>query len=368
MDGATEPLQQIVGDLAADSESSDKDLLGRVLDLYFLTEGKRSSSDTNSFGTVLEQMAYAASVERRAELANQLAPSIDAPTHLMRRLAFDTIVVSRPVLQYSVCLTESDLVTLATKLSEAHLLAIAHRLKLPAAITDVLVNRGDTATLATVIHNTGAEFSRGSLDNLAKKAETDPELRFALGLRPDLNLGLFNRFKSFINDQLIIDIGGRRNSRQAKSGVVAPAQAEAPAASNVDEAGSDADAGAESSTGPAHDEPDWTGPVTEKALVEIAREGQLAETLCCMAQLTGLDMKMANHCLLTADLSALMVLCKANDFSNATFSALMNLREANTDCGAIDVITMLKRYEAMKSHTAKRIIQYADKKAPKNSG
>jgi hypothetical protein len=72
---------------------------------------------------------------------------------------------------------------------------------------------------------------------------------------------------------------------------------------------------------------------------------------------------MVKHCLISAELSALMILCKANGFSNATFTTLLRLREANSEEGnAIDMTAMLQRYDAMQTHTAKRIIQYAKKK------
>ncbi len=371
MDGASLSLQQIVGDFSDEADTSDEELLQRVLELYFQSDGKRSESDTDAFSIVLEQTAYKVGLEKRAELSNQLALTKGAPTRLMRRLAFDNIIVARPVLQYSDRLSNSDLVTLASKLSQDHLHAIAHRLKLTSPVTDVLVDRGESPALVTLTHNSGAEFSPDGLVRLEKRAETDPDLSFALGLRPDLNPGLFSRFSNFINGQLLGEIG---LGKLGTNGEAAPVEKTAPpedlSESGAKKTDGDSDVpaseenGNEPNTNSSGQEGDlvWTGPVHERSLAEIAREGRLDESVCCLARLTKLAPNLARHCLLVADVSALMVLCKANNFASGTFSALMSLRDANTSASAIDTVSMLKRYDAMKAHTARRIIDYANAK------
>lgn len=372
MNSANQSLQQIVGEID-DTEFSEEALLERVLELYFQSDGKRAHSDSEAFGTVLEQLAYKTTTERRAELANQLALAKGAPTRLMRRLAFDNIIVARPVLQYSDRLSNKDLVTLASKLSQDHLLAIAHRLKLTPPVTDVIVDRGESSALVTMTQNSGAEFSPEGLSLLEKRAETDLDLNFALGLRPDLNLGLFTRFSKFVKAQLSAEIsfgkeatepsGKSRKSKKEKPDAAAkPGDDNEPAASENGAAGTEADASDEAS------EVLWTGPLHESALAEIAREGRLEETVCCLARMTKLEPNMARHCVLVADASALMVLCKANGFASGTFSALLHIRDANTLDGPVDKVLMLKRYDAMKPEMAKRIIQFANKKSGPDAG
>lgn len=372
MDSANQSLQQIVGDLSDQAETSEEELLERILELYFQADGTRSESDTQAFGVVLAQLAYKAGMERRADLANQLALTKQAPTYLMRRLAFDNIIVARPVLQYSNRLSDSDLVTLASKLGQDHLHAIAHRLRLNPPVTDVLIDRGGSPVLVTMTQNSGSEFSPEGLVTLEERAGIDPDLNFALGLRPDLSPGLFRRFSNFINDQLLIEIG--RGKPEADREAALPEEAEQPddpaknAAPDPDKnndasAVEDDDSTLKVNVPDEEPEPVWKGPAHEKALVEVAKDGQVDKTVACLTKLTGLEAKLAKHCLLVAELSALMVLCKANDFANATFGALMQLREANSSGESIDTVSMLKRYDAMKTHTAKRIIQYADKKS-----
>jgi uncharacterized protein (DUF2336 family) len=379
MAGSEKLQDDVVEAISDESESVLPDLLGRIMDLYLLSEGDQSDSDVESFGFLLEQMAFAAGTEKRAQLANRLAQSSRAPLHLMRRLAFDEINVARPVLQFSQCLSERDLTTLASKLDQDYLLAIAHRLRLSPKVTEVLVDRGDSKVLVTAARNFGAEFSAKSLARLGDLAEADEELRAALDERPDLSPGMLKRLRSFIVDQFLAELV--RDEPEETAGDETRENAEGDPAG--DDAANDAEemtksigaaeeaveeSGEKSPPGPKDEEDSAYDPVrdsyaSERNLSKLARAGMLSESISCMVKLTGMDSTMVKHCLLTAELSALMVLCKANGLSNATFSTLLKLRESHSEeGGVIDVPAMLQRYDAMQTHTAKRIIQYAKKK------
>ncbi len=373
MEGMVQSLIETLGE----TNSGNPDLLSRVLDLYFLSEGRRSASDTEAFGVVLERLAFSPgdNEKTRAELAGKLALCDHAPCRLMRRLAFDTIFVARPVLQYSSSLSENDLVTLAKKLGQDHLLAMAHRLRLPPAITDILVARGQTLVHVAVTQNSSAEFSAESISQLLDYAEKDDELKFVLGLRSELSPNLFNRFMSFVKDQIFIDENaGAPTEKDAPAGTKAADDDSAPekepaAEPETDGGDNPADSSpadnCEEDDGPIIFDPIRDSYACEKNLIKLARGRMVPETVTCMAKLTKLESPVIEHCLLGADLSALMVLSKANGFANGTFTELLKVRDSvNQENGEekIDIVAMLKRYEAMQTHTAKRIIQFANKK------
>lgn len=381
MDGSDQVLKASFGELTGDTDFASPDLIGRVLDLYYLAEDKRSAADTDAFGTVLEQMAYAVETEKRAELANRLALDAKAPHRLMRRLAFDNIIVARPVLQYSPCLSDTDLVTLATKLDQDHLLAIAHRRSLAVSVTDVLIQRGTSPVHVTIVTNAGAAFSPAGLSQLSDQAGGDGDLRLALDLRPDLNRGLLTRVRNYLSEQFLDQLAREMSVDDEETVIYPTRKSEIDAVDEAGMAADKADAGSLSTDadlqgGMQGDDDDLAemelaragaeaardAKASETNIAELARSGLVPETIASMAQLTRLEDTMVEHCLLRAELSALMVLCKANGFAHSTFSALLNLRETHGEGGPIDTIAMLKRYEAMKAHTAKRIIQYADKK------
>lgn len=383
MSDALASLERLVGDGSGGACRPDPGLLDRVMELYELTAGQCSEADIEAFGSVMERLAYAGPVEKRAALANRLARDSTAPRQFMRRLAYDAILVSRPVLQYSDRLDDRDLVTLVQKLEEDHRLAIAHRLTLPASVTDKLVALGEPPVRVRVVKNNGAVFSKQGVTRLKELAEEDPALRRAMELRPDLKPGLLPRIAALLHGAALPAIArlGVDASRSGPEPVLAT-QAESRACELVTEAEDGPAMPAETyqpteaaqvARRAVHDRPPEGfdvpngGKVTERALAEMARVGWVSGTINCMAKLTGLDEEMTAHCLLKADLPALMVLCKAHRFASSTFGALLQFREAKGNGGVIDTVALLKRYEAMQSHTAKRIIQFADKKLPKGA-
>lgn len=385
MDG----LQQVFdseppGEIASASPASES-LLERVLGLFELTEDRRSPDDTNAFGTILEQLAFKTDEKTRAELAGRLCLSENAPIHLMRRLAFDNIIVARPVLQYSPCLSEHDLIVLATKLGQDHLLAIAHRLRLPVSVAAILVSRGGSPVHLTVVQNSSAELTPESIAHLHTCADNDPELKFLLGTRPDLSPRLFDRFMSFVTDQFYVDdetsaqLDGAKMFEEIAARTIKSAEADEAEPEQDKDASKDSKPEPEPEPeprdrqAPAEEEeiePLVYDPIrhahpSEANLLKLAQGKMVKESVTCMSKLTKLDPVMIEHCLLKAELSALMVLSKANGFANGTFKALLELRISAMDGGEeadIDIVAMLKRYEAMQSHTAKRIIQFANKK------
>src|SRR5262249_24994257 len=126
-------------------------------------------------------------LKARAKLADQLADMENAPPKLIRSLAFDDeIDVAGLVLSRSPQLTDDDLVENATTKSQDHLLAIAQRLRLSEAVTDVLVDRGDERVVHRVVKNKGARFSLAGYGKLTNRARYDRKLTLALGERSDL--------------------------------------------------------------------------------------------------------------------------------------------------------------------------------------
>jgi len=382
MANALESLEQIVGDGLTDPKLINPKLLDRVLDLYFLTLDQLSSDDTQAFESVIGRIAHASCSDTRAKLAHRMSKHPDAPLQLMRRLAFDDIAISRPVLQYSNCLSNRDLMVLSKKLGEDHQLAIARREKLHEAVTDVLIDRGYSSVLVTMAENPGTAISKKGRSKLTEMTKTNPELQLAVSQHPDMNRGLIKKIRRFVTDQLFEEemelepeladpvAAAVEVLAQAELEKPAPAKEETPSpAENVSadrkSGGSGQSDGyaAEQKTIPPEFDAAQFGTSSEHALAEMARVGWVSGTISCFAKLTKTDENMAEHCLLTADLSALMVLCKAHGFQNGTYTALLHMRDGrNEDEEKIDIIGMLKRYDVMKAHTAKRIIEFADKK------
>src|SRR6202140_1566441 len=116
--------------------------------------GRYSDEEIWTFGEVIGRLADEIEVAARAQLARRLARFDKAPVNIIHKLAFDdSIDVAGPVLQESGRLETYALVANACTKSQAHLLAISKRKSLEAAVTDVLVTRGDREGVNSVANN-----------------------------------------------------------------------------------------------------------------------------------------------------------------------------------------------------------------------
>jgi uncharacterized protein (DUF2336 family) len=144
------------------------------------------------FDEIFNRLVGQIEAAARSKLSVSLASVSHAPPQIVRRLADDDdINVARPVLQNSELLDELDLIDLANGKSQEHLLAIAGRGRVTAAVTDILVRRGDHEVLRSVAANSGAAISPASFNSLVSKAGKDILLAEAVGQRGDIPEPLF---------------------------------------------------------------------------------------------------------------------------------------------------------------------------------
>ena len=117
-----------------------------------------------------------------------------APPKILRALACDdAIFVASSVLMHSESLDDLTVVECAMTKSQNHLFAISRRKRLPEAVTDVLVERGDQRVVLSTARNAGAKFSNKGLTVLVKRSDGDDQLADCLGTRPDLTPELFEQ-------------------------------------------------------------------------------------------------------------------------------------------------------------------------------
>jgi uncharacterized protein (DUF2336 family) len=334
------------------------DLLERVADLFFLTVDQQSADDRSAFGDVMERMAIDADTLTRTRFSERISKTESAPLDLIRGLARDEICVARPVLQYSPCLREGDLVSISSDAEQDHLMATAHRAEITEPVTDIIVERGNLNVLKAVISNTGAKFSAESRHRLLNTPELQEELQQVMRARRDLAPSPFARLKRLTEAefwQQISEVALMTDEEpdDVKSAIEAPA----------DEVKPDEQAGKEleKNTSKEHRmEP--THPASEKALVNAAKSGKVVETVQSFAKITQLDEVMIEQCIFKAHVPSLIVLCKAHSLAPSTFTTMLQLRENHTGTPINDTVGLLRRYEGMTTDTAQRIIRFSDKR------
>jgi uncharacterized protein (DUF2336 family) len=207
-----QPAHSIIAELEdavrGGSSARRVETLRQVTDL-FLNDGERLSDDqVKVFDDVLCLLIARVETRAKAELSKRLAPLDYAPFEVIQHLAWDDeIEVAGNVLAHSSRLGTEVLVEIASSKGQDHLLAISGRPSLPAAVTDVIVDRGEGAVIRKLANNAGAQFSDKGYSNIVARASTDDELVEILGLRGDLPPScmrdLLRRAKEAVRDRLL---------------------------------------------------------------------------------------------------------------------------------------------------------------------
>jgi uncharacterized protein (DUF2336 family) len=189
-------VEEFEAALASGSVRRRIDILARITDLFVSGAKHYSKDQIDLFDDVMTRLVRTVVAKTRIELAERLAPIANAPPQLIRVLAFDDgAEVAGPVLAQSACLAERDLLQAARTASQRHLLAIAQRLSLSEAVTDILVERGDGDVVRSLVRHGGARFSKAGLHRLVDRSRSDEVLVTELGSR--LDIGRFAREGKF---------------------------------------------------------------------------------------------------------------------------------------------------------------------------
>src|SRR4051795_7412354 len=207
-----QPAHSIIAELEdavrGGSSARRVETLRQVTDL-FLNDGQRLSEDqVKVFDDVLCLLIARVETRARAELSKRLGPPDYAPFEVIQYLAWDDdIAVAGDVLTHSSRLSPEALVEIASIKGQEHLLAISARDNLPEAVTDVIVDRGQTKVIRRLAKNATARFSEAGYSGMVAHSEVDDELVEILGLRLDLPIkflrDLLRRAKDAVRARLL---------------------------------------------------------------------------------------------------------------------------------------------------------------------
>jgi uncharacterized protein (DUF2336 family) len=184
--------------------SSDRHnaILKSVTGLFLAGRDRINDEISSVFDDVIVRLVDHVESRARVELSMDLAPIANAPNHVIRRLAADDdIKVAGPVLAQSPRLTDQNLVEIAESKGQQHMSKIAERASLSPAVTDVLVDRGNSEVITKVAVNTGARLSKTGMSTLVMRASGDNELTQAMSRRADISPSLFKRLLSYATEE-----------------------------------------------------------------------------------------------------------------------------------------------------------------------
>jgi uncharacterized protein (DUF2336 family) len=162
-------------------------VLRRVTDLFMINGTGFSEEHIAMFDDVMSRLVAAIDTSARAEFGERLARCPSAPLKTSRILALDDeLPVAGPVLTHSVRLDEQTLLDSARTKSQEHLIAISHRDSISEAVTDVLVERGNTEVVVNTVANPGAIFSEFGCATLVNRSRESGEIARRVWVRPDI--------------------------------------------------------------------------------------------------------------------------------------------------------------------------------------
>ena len=175
--------------------------LRRVTNLFLDGADRLNEQQIAVFDDVLLHLVQRIESKALTELSTSLAPLANAPIEVIRRLANDDeITVAGPVLAASPRLTEKDIVEIARSKSQEHLLAISGRSSLAEAVTDVLIERGDSRVVHRLATNYNARLSEAGFSAIVRNSAKDGGLAEKLALRIDIPIQLLRQLLSRATD------------------------------------------------------------------------------------------------------------------------------------------------------------------------
>jgi uncharacterized protein (DUF2336 family) len=348
-------LDELVSPLATASTRHRLRIIDRITDLF--AAGSRNYSNEQIALFVLRRLWTDIEVKARAKLAERMAGMHSAPPKLVRSFAFDNAIeVAGPVLVRSQQLNDDDLVENATTKSQDHLFAIAQRLKLSEAVTDVLVDRGNERVVHRVVRNKGAPFSLAGYGKLTNRARYDRKLTLALGERSELPRQYF--IKLLESASATVRARLEAANPQAAAAIRDTVDDVATAMQQEVRKTSRAHAAAVREAKRRFN----VRPITEASVHGPAHVQDFEKTAVALARLGVFSVDLVERALLDEGEDMVLLLAKAAGCSWTTARELLLMYAANRSPNAEDMNRSFERYKKLSQETARNIVDFYERR------
>lgn len=346
--------QSLIDDLedAIASGSREKRLntLRRVTDLFVLGASQYSEEQVGIFDDVIDRLSRQIEVDARVQLAKRLAPIANAPVKVIHALADDVIDVAGPVLAESTRLSDQELIAYAYAKSQDHLLAISKRGSLSEAVTDVLVERGDTEVVRSVARNEGARFSDSGFGILVKRSEGDDVLAEHVGLRQDLPRhhlhGLLAKASGNVLKKLTKAHPHLAHEvEHVLQGITGRIEAEAASHEYAD---------AKVVVEALH----RGGELGEEQILTFTRMGRQKEAMVALSVLSALPIEGIERAMLDDQTDMVLIAAKAASLSWATTKSFVLMQASGRGFSQADLDRVRQSFERLQVNTAQRVVRF----------
>ena len=350
-------IDELEANLASGNVQHRLKVLQRVTDLFVAGSCHYSGAEIELFDDVLMRLVAEIETEARARLSQRLASLANAPPGLIRRLAFDdAIVVAAPVLASSPQLSDADLIENAATKSQDHLYAIAQRLKLSEAVTDVLVERGNRRVVNRVASNDGALFSFKTYEKLVQHARDDRKLGLTIGRRSDIPrqcfLKLLETASAEVREKLeAANPQAAREIRETVAEVAGAMQREVRDASRRHKVA-------------ARDARHLfrSHRLSEVNVHAAACAQQFAKTAAALSMLGPFPIDLVERVLVDKGAESVLILAKAANCSWTTTKAILVMQSAGRGLSPQDLDKACTAFERLSRETAQRVVKFYERR------
>ena len=324
-----------------------------ITDLFLGTKERLSEEQIDVFDEVLCHLITRMEARALIELSERLAPINNAPTNAIHTLAVDDeIAIAGPVLTLSDRLTTPDLVEIATAKGQSHLLAISKRSSLNEFLTDVLVARGDSHVITSLVENAGAKLSEKAYADLVDKTEADESLLEKLGLRLDIPIHIFRRLLQRVSEAVrarLLAVASRER-RDDIAEILASISNDVVEPDDLD---SDFSA-AKFRVQTMHEK----GELDQVALLGFVKARQYAAAVTALATLCSAPVDMLKQMLKDGRNEPLLVPCKAAGVSWPTLRALLQSDVLGRMALDDELIKFKNDYNKLSYVTATKVLEF----------
>ncbi len=324
--------------------------LRRITGLFLEGASSFNEEHVALFDDVIGCLIEEIEAKALAELARRIAPVPNAPGGVVRTLAkSDDIEVAGPVLK-AARLADPDLMHIAETKSQAHLLALASRVGINEALSEILVDRGDSEVARSIATNRHARLSDGAFTTLVKRAEQDGVLAEKVGMRTDIPPRLFRQLLMQASD-----VVQKRLLAQAKPET--QAEIRRVLAKVTDEVAAKAAprnyTAALAAVRALHKE----RKLGEADIAAFAKAGKYEETIAALATLCVVPVEVVDRLMSGERADPVLILARAAGFGWPTVREVISARPGvKTSAQILDAA--FENFERLTAATAQRVVRF----------
>ena len=328
------------------SSEKRRELLRQITDIFLVDPAKHSTSESDNFDDIMLQLSYDLEVEVREELSARLASNEYAPQKLMQTFAADVMSVAETVLKSSPVLSQEILIEIAKEKSQEHLMAITKRNDIGEQLSDALVENGDDDTVVSLLNNHTAIINEDTSKKVATRAQTSEKLQQPMIDRPDVPQQVVASLYKFVAKELQEKILGKCNEDEREALEPELKKKTSEFSTNFEEIRKHID------------ELVTKGKLTEGKMVSFLNMHKGTEFLFSLAKLADVKVEVAKRIIDDMSGKSLIIVCKANNFSTATFKTIAMSPLIKLAKHPSDMVPLIAAYNRFSIVDAQRVMRF----------